>query len=250
MKTFNHSLLFGQRSLPESEVLPGISMPIVPQPVPADDPVITGVASALMMQSNNMGFSRKTWHSHHHSGTRETLKQCVAQLIQQRRPHASPEWREKLSEVAERVEERLYFTARSYEEYKDSTTLLDRLHLLVQSLMQECTIRNDYARNYSDNVDHDDAYVQDYGGFDESYSDGSKERGSSRHGGKGDRSRAVNRAIRQVSSQGCSRVFIVKGLLFCYATCDEITNNYVVAQVLVLLVFFLLVVFSSQFFPW
>jgi hypothetical protein len=56
------------------------------------------------------------WHSKDHEETRNVMKQCISHLILQRKPDFDSNWVEKLPEVSQRVEKKLYFSSKSIEE--------------------------------------------------------------------------------------------------------------------------------------
>jgi hypothetical protein len=58
-------------------------------------------------------------------------------LIQQQRPNASQEWLKKVPPMAKRLEEWLYRSAMSLDEYNDAATLKQRLHQLAVN-MRNC----------------------------------------------------------------------------------------------------------------
>ena len=90
-------------------------------------PIVRNIANILMSFDNVV--TLKEWMSNGHAKTRDTMQQCIAHLIGQRREYATEEWMAKLSEVAKRVELRLYSSAESYEEYNDPNTLAERLQV-------------------------------------------------------------------------------------------------------------------------
>jgi len=55
-------------------------------------------------------------------------------LLQQRKPNAPQEWLKKLPQMAKRLEESLYRSAKSFEEYNDATTLKQRLQQLAVNI--------------------------------------------------------------------------------------------------------------------
>lgn len=77
------------------------------------------------------------WHGADHTKTRETMRICVSRLIHQRRPQADSNWIGKLNNVARLVEQKLYFSALSFEEYSDPRSVIKRLQILVASLVEE-----------------------------------------------------------------------------------------------------------------
>lgn len=97
----------------------------------------TGNGSALPWQSNDDIPSRK-----------EILGKIVTYL-QQRKPQARPEWIQKVPLMAKRLEDSLYRTARSFEEYKDHTTLRARLQQLAARLGTNAQQRNKVNMRYS-----------------------------------------------------------------------------------------------------
>ena len=80
---------------------------------PAKDTMVDNLCSALLDEVHRFPLF---WHSTYHSGSRETMVSCIASLVQQRRPKAGTEWLEKLYHVAKLIENRLYFSAASFQE--------------------------------------------------------------------------------------------------------------------------------------
>jgi hypothetical protein len=62
------------------------------------------------------------------------MNRQIIELLQLRRPNATPDWRQKLPQMAKRLEEALYSEANSYQEYIDRTTLKGRLQQLASSM--------------------------------------------------------------------------------------------------------------------
>jgi len=58
----------------------------------------------------------------------------IVQLLQQRKPNAPNEWLKKLPQMAKRLEESLYRSAKSFEEYNDTSTLKQRLQQLAVNI--------------------------------------------------------------------------------------------------------------------
>ena len=226
MMQYDASLTYGQRFLPGTELLPTLQLPL-PEKYDTDSPIVIGIASVLMNEKH-LSFGRKHWHSNSHLSTRETMSDCIKHLILARRPESSAEWREKLADVSRKVEERLYISASSFEDYKNSQTLIDRLELLVQSLiaianeskLEEESKHNEERNEFSEN-DEDD--------MDESDSDFPRNFSSSRSMKMKQKEIIRPPSNRQVSSQGCSRVFIVKGdgdsyLLYLFVVAVMLSN--------------------------
>lgn len=220
MLSFDPTISF-PRFVPGTDLLPTLQPSIIPEPIPINNPVVVAVAVALMGDFSAM---RKPWHTFDHSRTRDTMMQCISHLIQQRRPNASYDWLEKLPEVAKRVEERLYCQARSFEEYNDPHTLIDRLNNLVQLIIDEENqrISQELLENELDQGGEGETLdeEEDEEVYEEEDSDTPRATTSKLSKTKTPKrlstssSTSVSRNIsRQVSSQGCSRVFIVKVLL-------------------------------------
>lgn len=58
----------------------------------------------------------------------------IVHLLQQRKPNAPQEWLKKLPQMAKRLEESLYRSAKSFEQYNDATTLKHRLQQLAVNI--------------------------------------------------------------------------------------------------------------------
>ncbi|KAK9829143.1 hypothetical protein WJX72_004144 [[Myrmecia] bisecta] len=69
----------------------------------------------------------RTWHTEADVPQRQQLINHMSKLFSARKPNAAKEWDEKLPDFVRRLEEALYRTAASKEEYADMTTLEARL---------------------------------------------------------------------------------------------------------------------------
>jgi len=58
----------------------------------------------------------------------------IARLLQARKPNAPVEWMQKLPQMARRLEESLFRSAQSFDEYKDTQTLKKRLQALAMAM--------------------------------------------------------------------------------------------------------------------
>jgi len=58
----------------------------------------------------------------------------IARLLQARKPNAPVEWMQKLPQMARRLEESLFRSAQSFEEYRDTQTLKKRLQALAMAM--------------------------------------------------------------------------------------------------------------------
>jgi gas vesicle protein len=81
-----------------------------------------------------LGSSSKKWHSEAHSEAKKEMNRQIIELLQLRRPNATPDWRQKLPQMAKRLEEALYSEANSFHEYTDRSTLKGRLQQLASSM--------------------------------------------------------------------------------------------------------------------
>jgi response regulator RpfG family c-di-GMP phosphodiesterase len=88
---------------------------------PSSQSAISAVCHLLM--GDPVAVPTKSWHSLEHTALRETVQQLISYLISQRRPSASIEWLARLPEVSKRIERRLYLSAKSVEEYVQSSLL-------------------------------------------------------------------------------------------------------------------------------
>lgn len=75
----------------------------------------------------------KPWHTDEPEMkvVRENMCGIIVQLLQQRRPEANADWREKLPQMSKRLEDALYHAANTLEEYNDEKTLKTRLQQLA-----------------------------------------------------------------------------------------------------------------------
>ena len=55
----------------------------------------------------------------------------IARLLQARKPNATADWMQRLPQMARRLEESLFRSAASFEEYRDTSTLKKRLQALA-----------------------------------------------------------------------------------------------------------------------
>jgi E1A/CREB-binding protein len=74
------------------------------------------------------------WQSDKDYEDRRTMITKIVHLLQLRKPNAPPDWLSKLPQMAKRLEESLYRSAKSFEEYNDSNTLKNRLQQLAFSI--------------------------------------------------------------------------------------------------------------------
>ena len=58
----------------------------------------------------------------------------IVKLLQQRKPNAPSEWLKKLPQMAKRLEESLYRSAKLFTEYNDASTLKQRLQQLAVNI--------------------------------------------------------------------------------------------------------------------
>jgi E1A/CREB-binding protein len=79
---------------------------------------------------------RKSWHDNSETmlGIRQAMCNTIVQLLQQKRPNANAEWRDKLPQMAKRLEDALYLNANNVVEYNDQTTLKTRLQQLALAI--------------------------------------------------------------------------------------------------------------------
>ncbi|GKY91017.1 hypothetical protein MPSEU_000074500 [Mayamaea pseudoterrestris] len=71
------------------------------------------------------------WQSDRDIQERRTMIAKIVHLLQQRKPNAPQEWLKKLPQMAKRLEESLYRSAKSFDEYNDASTLKNRLQQLA-----------------------------------------------------------------------------------------------------------------------
>jgi len=74
------------------------------------------------------------WQSDKDYHDRRKMIAKIVHLLQQRKPNAPPEWLKKLPQMAKRLEESLYRSAKSFEEYNDAGTLKMRLQQLAVNI--------------------------------------------------------------------------------------------------------------------
>ena len=74
------------------------------------------------------------WQSDKDYQERRKMIAKIVHLLQQRKPNAPQEWLKKLPQMAKRLEESLYRSAKSFEEYNDANTLKQRLQQLAVNI--------------------------------------------------------------------------------------------------------------------
>eukprot|EP00523_Entomoneis_sp_CCMP467_P023132 CAMPEP_0168829008 /NCGR_PEP_ID=MMETSP0727-20121128/801_1 /TAXON_ID=265536 /ORGANISM="Amphiprora sp., Strain CCMP467" /LENGTH=791 /DNA_ID=CAMNT_0008882209 /DNA_START=387 /DNA_END=2762 /DNA_ORIENTATION=- len=74
------------------------------------------------------------WQSDKDYHDRRKMIAKIVHLLQQRKPNAPPEWLKKLPQMAKRLEESLYRSAKSFAEYNDAGTLKMRLQQLAVNI--------------------------------------------------------------------------------------------------------------------
>jgi E1A/CREB-binding protein len=74
------------------------------------------------------------WQSDKDYQDRRKMIGKIVLLLQQRKPNAPQEWLKKLPQMAKRLEESLYRSAMSFDEYNDASTLKQRLQQLAVSI--------------------------------------------------------------------------------------------------------------------
>ena len=74
------------------------------------------------------------WQSDKDYEERRKMIAKIVHLLQQRKPNAPQEWLKKLPQMAKRLEESLYRSAKSFNEYNDANTLKQRLQQLAVNI--------------------------------------------------------------------------------------------------------------------
>eukprot|EP00934_Nitzschia_sp_Nitz4_P007641 Nitzschia sp. Nitz4//scaffold168_size48592//5476//10477//NITZ4_007045-RA/size48592-snap-gene-0.3-mRNA-1//-1//CDS//3329538306//7631//frame0 len=74
------------------------------------------------------------WQSDQDYDERRKMIAKIVQLLKQRKPNAPADWLKKLPQMAKRLEESLYRSAKSFGEYNDANTLKQRLQQLAHSI--------------------------------------------------------------------------------------------------------------------
>lgn len=74
------------------------------------------------------------WQSDKDYEQRRKMIAKIVHLLQQRKPNAPQEWLKKLPQMAKRLEESLYRSAKSFNEYNDANTLKQRLQQLAVNI--------------------------------------------------------------------------------------------------------------------
>lgn len=97
------------------------------QPPPQQQP-------AAQQANFQQGVLNGGWHSDKDYESRREMIKKIVLLLQQRKPNAPTEWLKKLPQMAKRLEESLYRSAKSFDEYNNSNTLKHRLQQLAVSI--------------------------------------------------------------------------------------------------------------------
>jgi len=74
------------------------------------------------------------WQSDQDYNERRKMIANIVQLLKQRKPNAPSDWLKKLPQMAKRLEESLYRSAKSFAEYNDGSTLKQRLQQLAHNI--------------------------------------------------------------------------------------------------------------------
>jgi len=95
-------------------------------------------ASVMQQQTTTSQFPHQGlnggWQSDKDYQERRKMIAKIVHLLQQRKPNAPQEWLKKLPQMAKRLEESLYRSAKSFEEYNDASTLKQRLQQLAVNI--------------------------------------------------------------------------------------------------------------------
>lgn len=165
----------------------------------------------------------REWHSHEHSTTREIMVTLIAFLIQKRRPSMSSIYFEKMIEICKKIEMQLYSSATSFDEYKNAETVVQRLSAMMIALVNQIDVlvRHGVLQTYEDtglSIDARDDFFNENSGNE--YPAGGRKVPLESVAARGAHSSSSlyyqadgSQRGYQVSSQGCSRVFIIKVLL-------------------------------------
>ena len=124
LETTQPSLSLHSSSISPSETTSSSIPPLESSESSIPPPIVSNITWALMRDYSPEIVP--TWHSASHIRIRESIRRNISQLILQKRPNSNEEWLEKLIEVSHKVEERLYYTAPSFDDYCDIDTLLER----------------------------------------------------------------------------------------------------------------------------
>ena len=94
-------------------------------------------SAAKRVESNgNRNYVAKPWHDASEAmlAQRSSISDSIAKLLQMKRPDATPDWVQKLPQMAKRLEDALYHNSSSVTEYADLSTLKLRLQQLAVSM--------------------------------------------------------------------------------------------------------------------
>ena len=77
----------------------------------------------------------KPWHNTEaDADARNNLVEYIVELLKLRRPNATGDWADKLPQMAKRLDDALYFSANSKQEYVERSTLKHRLQQLALAM--------------------------------------------------------------------------------------------------------------------
>ena len=116
-----------QSSAPGQAPNPPQQQPVAPQP----GAVSAGQAQQQMPHHPGLNGG---WQSDRDYQDRRKMIAKIVHLLQQRKPNAPDEWLKKLPQMAKRLEESLYRSAKSFDQYNDTSTLKQRLQQLAVNI--------------------------------------------------------------------------------------------------------------------
>lgn len=73
----------------------------------------------------------RPWHNPSHEPAREAMMRQIIVMLQSRKPDANNDWKQKLPQMARRLESSLYSDAENFDQYNDTSTLKVRLQKLA-----------------------------------------------------------------------------------------------------------------------
>ena len=125
-------------STPASPVSPGVpaQRAAVPQPATPSQPATAPIALTLSVSASPAG--APAWYvQEQHLQVRGNVISSIAQLLIARKPNPPAEWLQKLPQMARRLEESLFRSAASFEEYRDRLTLKKRMLAIGRAFLQQ-----------------------------------------------------------------------------------------------------------------
>merc|ERR1712238_57807 len=127
-----------QQQYVSAPVAPGSISQQQPTQQVAQQPIVAPVAPQQQQQQTTTIYPHQGlnggWQSDQDYNERRKMIAKIVHLLKQRKPNAPQDWLKKLPQMAKRLEESLYRSAKSFDEYNDASTLKQRLQQLAHNI--------------------------------------------------------------------------------------------------------------------